>query len=89
MTISCRSLTARVATDTDTYEGVLATKRWTQEPMGAVRRGAEIRRKSHFGTQNPKKILASRRKSQFLECGSGQIGRCAAGCAPKDVIFCN
>ena len=27
MTISCRSLTARVATDTDTYEGVLATKR--------------------------------------------------------------
>ena len=41
MTISCRSLTARVATDTDTYEGVLATKRWTQEPMGAVPRGAQ------------------------------------------------
>ena len=30
LTISCRSRTARVATDTDTYEGVLATKRWTQ-----------------------------------------------------------
>ena len=72
MTISCRSLTARVATDTDTYEGVLATKRWTQEPVGAaVRRGAEIakkliseiRRKSHFGTQNPNFSLASRRTS--------------------------